>query len=237
MGVRANLHNCLLPSGTSIIDSSSVIFGTPSFASDSTYELLPTSIGIDMGAEFAVTGLGDTIWAPATDYYGNPRPSGTGFDIGAHEYQWEGLEYSLFFLELTRSEVAISADTQTIKITNTSAFAIDLGLSCDSVEYFALIDSLYDPSLDTLHAYCYGCYSVMAIFADSLFSPTADSFDAGDFVGYDTTFADSLIFGPGGYDLPPDSSVFLWFRFDAPEVYPLDFLAVPVKLHIREVGE
>jgi len=51
--------------------------------------LAPTSIGIDMGTEFAVTDSGDTIWAPATDFYGNPRPSGGGFDIGAAEYQWE----------------------------------------------------------------------------------------------------------------------------------------------------
>lgn len=83
------LHNCLVPPGTSVSDSSSVFFGTPTFISDTSYMLAPTSIGIDMGAEFAVTDSGDTIWAPATDFYGNPRPSGTGFDIGAAEYQWE----------------------------------------------------------------------------------------------------------------------------------------------------
>ena len=77
----------------------------------------------------------------------------------------------------------------------------------------------------------------MAIFADSLFSPTADSFDTSDYIAHDTTFADSAIFGPRGYDLAPDSSVYLWFRFDAPEYYPLDSLALPIKLHIRGVGE
>ena len=82
-------YNCLLPPGYEVSDSSSVIFGTPTFASDTSYMLLPTSIGIDMGAEFAVTDYGDTIWAPTTDYYDNPRPSGTDFDIGAHEYQWD----------------------------------------------------------------------------------------------------------------------------------------------------
>jgi len=83
------LYNCLVPPGTSVSDSSSVIFGTPSFVSDTSYQLLPTSIGVDMGAEYAVTDSGDTIWAPLTDYYGNPRPSGAGFDIGVAEYQWD----------------------------------------------------------------------------------------------------------------------------------------------------
>lgn len=86
---QAEMHNCLVPPGTSLSDSTGVIFGTPTFISDSSYMLAPTSIGIDMGAEYAVTDSGDTIWAPATDFYGNPRPSGTRFDIGAAEYQWE----------------------------------------------------------------------------------------------------------------------------------------------------
>jgi len=83
-----NCYNCLVPSGVTA-DSSSVFFGTPTFVSDTSYMLTPTSIGVDMGADFAVTDSGDTIWAPTTDFYGNPRPSGTGFDIGAAEYQWE----------------------------------------------------------------------------------------------------------------------------------------------------
>jgi len=141
---------------------------------------------------------------------------------------------AVFFLNLGRGEVSVSSDSARIAITNISGDSLDLGLSIDSVQYFTLLDSFYDPALDSLHAYCYGCYSVMAIFADSLFSPTADSFSAGDFVTYDTTFADSAIFGPRGFNIPPDSSVYLWFRFDAPEAYPLDSLAVPVKLHIRE---
>ena len=231
------VNNCLITPGYEVSDSSSVIFGTPSFASDTSYQLLPTSIGIDLGAEFAVTGIGDTIWAPTTDYYGNPRPSGAGFDIGVHEYQWDGFEHSVFFLELSRSEVIISADSQKITVTNSSILPIDLGLSVDSIQYFTLLDSFYDPEADTAHAFCYGCYSLMAIFADSLFSPTADSFDADDFVTYDTTFADSRIFGPGGYNVAPGGSVYLWFRFDAPEVYPHNSLAVPVKLHIREIAE
>ncbi|RKZ29540.1 hypothetical protein DRQ36_08300 [bacterium] len=90
-----NLKNCIVAPGVDVDDTAEVIFGTPTFASDSTYELLPTSIGVDMGAEFAVTDSGDTIWAPTTDFYGNPRPSGTAFDIGAHEYQWEDYELSI----------------------------------------------------------------------------------------------------------------------------------------------
>ena len=88
-GSSSDFHNCILPPGTIASDSSSVFFGTPTFVSDTSYMLAPTSIGIDMGAEFAVTDSGDTIWAPLTDFYGNPRPSGAGFDIGAAEYQWE----------------------------------------------------------------------------------------------------------------------------------------------------
>ncbi len=141
------------------------------------------------------------------------------------------------FLDLDRGDISVSADTQKIKVTNDGDIDIDLGLSVDSVQYFTLLDSFYDPEADTAHAYCYGCYSLMAIFADSIFSPSPDSFGTSDFVTYDTTFADSLIFGPGGYGLPPDSSVYLWFRFNAPEYYPLDSLALPVHLHIRQAEE
>jgi hypothetical protein len=84
-----NLKNCIVASGVGVDDTTEVIFGTPTFVSDTSYMLAPTSLGIDMGAEFAVTDSGDTIWAPLTDFYGNPRPSGAGFDIGAAEYQWE----------------------------------------------------------------------------------------------------------------------------------------------------
>jgi len=143
----------------------------------------------------------------------------------------------VFFLDLGRGEVAATNDSSRIRITNISEDTLDLGLSVDSVQYFTLLDSFYDPEADTAHAYCYGCYSLMAIFADSLYSPSPDSFDTGDFVTNDTTFADSSIFGPGGYALPPDSSVYLWFRFDAPEYYPLDSLALPVHLHIRQAEE
>ena len=135
----------------------------------------------------------------------------------------------VFFLDLDCGVVSVSADSQKIKVTNDGDIDIDLGLSCDSIEFFHLLTEF-----DTT---CYGCYSVMAIFADSLFSPAPDSFDTNDFISHDTTFADSPVFGPGGYDLAPDSSVYLWFRFDAPEVYPLDSLALPVKLHIREAVE
>jgi hypothetical protein len=89
VGYKSHLFYCLVPPGSSVSDSSSVIFGTATFDSDSSYMLAPTSIGIDMGAEFAVIDSGDTIWAPVTDFYGNPRPSGGGSDIGAAEYQWE----------------------------------------------------------------------------------------------------------------------------------------------------
>ena len=43
------------------------------------YHLQPTSLAIDTGT---------ALNAPATDLDGNPRPSGTGYDIGAYEYQW-----------------------------------------------------------------------------------------------------------------------------------------------------
>ncbi|MBN1756598.1 right-handed parallel beta-helix repeat-containing protein [bacterium] len=58
--------------------------GNP-FFSDSFNHLGGSSPCIDAGAEYYEYSRRDTLWAPLTDFEGDPRPMGRGWDIGADE--------------------------------------------------------------------------------------------------------------------------------------------------------
>ena len=88
----STMQNCVVPTSAPVVDSASLFFGYPTYVSDSSYMLLPTSLGIDNGAQYMIVTIDDTIWAPDLCYFGNNRPYGLSYDIGAYEYDPFGID-------------------------------------------------------------------------------------------------------------------------------------------------
>jgi hypothetical protein len=84
-----------LTDGHSTIDwDATNIIGGPSFVNiyANDYHLLPESPCIDAGAESIYVAVSDTvIFAPTSDYEDNPRPRGSGLDIGAFESPYDNI--------------------------------------------------------------------------------------------------------------------------------------------------
>ncbi len=66
-----------------------IINGDPIFVeSDTLFHIRWRSPCVNKGAEFVVTPVGDTVWAPHIDFEGELRPQRTEWDIGADEFPY-----------------------------------------------------------------------------------------------------------------------------------------------------
>ncbi len=226
-----------------------VVFGEgninidPSF-SDTVLYLSDSSHCIDAGAEFVIFG-GDTFWAPIVDIEGNPRPIGAGWDIGAFERQ----QYLAFALSRDfwnviaeeRADTVVMADSQKIMVTNIGNVPIDIALSCDTVPYFTLIDTVCDWEAETTRAYGYGYYSLLGLFRDEAGFPPpppviASDFAPEDFISHMLRYSSADTFGAKGWNLMPsgDSTDVLWLRFDSPYAFPLDTMTIRLLIRARQ---
>ncbi len=124
-----------------------------------------------------------------------------------------------------RGEVLCSGAEDSIRITNVGNTPMDilLGLFDVDLANFRYVDST-----------CYGCFGVWThITGSNLPVPPEDFNDTLDWLLYDSLVpADSLRFGPAGWDIPPDSSNYLWIKLRTPEYYSQDTLTARILLKV-----
>jgi len=119
-----------------------------------------------------------------------------------------------------------------ITVTNNGLEQVDLGLFCDTLDYFTLVDTFYDIDADTTRGNCYGCYSILGRFQD--ITPDSMDFNVLDFINYTLRYSDSDSFGTGGRNLPSGDSENLWLYIFTPEYYPLDSMLIKLNVIARE---
>ncbi len=177
--------------------------------------------------------MGDT----ADDYSLEPLPNGGRINQGGYGNTGQASKTGLpniavsvepdsWFVDIeTRGDTVVSDTSNDFTVANIGASAIDIGMFCDSVEFFTLIDSL-----------CYGCFGLWGILNDLAEPPVITDFDSLDFFTHVLRWADPDTFGPGGRNIPAtgDSIETLWFRFDSPASYPVDSMIIRVMVRARE---